>query len=525
MTAAATGRRHGALVLLLSLALAGCATSAIELAPERPDRPWVPATADNGDIVPGKAGTGPSAGGYVLPPQRGLGYVPPAAAIVTRKTYRLGELIDIAQSSNPTTRIAWNEARRAALAAGIAESTFLPRISAGAIGGIQTSNGSALALGREATSNETLSGSVSAVSLEWLLFDFGQRAAVVDAAKQLSLISNFGFTAAHQQAIYNVSLAFYGHAAARSRVAAARQSLKNAESVQAAVEDRYRHQIGTVTEVANVRQLTAQARLAVVQSSGSVEDSYLTLVTAMGISPLTRIKIADIAGRRLSPAMAAPLQSVISAALARRPDIQSAYAAQKASLANVRVAEADFLPKVFLSGNGTYNSGSLSVTAIPAVGQLPPTVNINGNHLGGTVLAGVTVPLYDGGFRLAKLAGAGGSGHRGRPDGPAAQRCGPPDRGGGQRAAHRPLDLCRRAGLDCGCADVVRRVAGGVSRRHRLHHGANAGPNPAFAGQECIDRRLQPVAFGGGHARAVNGRAGHHATAIIRNGDPDRSHR
>jgi len=406
MTAAATGRRHGALVLLLSLALAGCATSAIELAPERPDRPWVPATADNGDIVPGKAGTGPSAGGYVLPPQRGLGYVPPAAAIDTRKTYRLGELIDIAQSSNPTTRIAWNEARRAALAAGIAESTFLPRISAGAIGGIQTSNGSALALGREATSNETLSGSVSAVSLEWLLFDFGQRAAVVDAAKQLSLISNFGFTAAHQQAIYNVSLAFYGHAAARSRVAAARQSLKNAESVQAAVEDRYRHQIGTVTEVANVRQLTAQARLAVVQSSGSVEDSYLTLVTAMGISPLTRIKIADIAGRRLSPAMAAPVQSVISAALARRPDIQSAYAAQKASLANVRVAEADFLPKVFLSGNGTYNSGSLSVTAIPAVGQLPPTVNINGNHLGGTVLAGVTVPLYDGGFRLAKLAQA-----------------------------------------------------------------------------------------------------------------------
>lgn len=406
MTAAATGRRHGALVLLLSLGLAGCATSAIELAPERPDRPWVPATADNGEIVPGKAGTAPSAGAYVLPPQRGLGYVPPAAAIDTRKTYRLGELIDIAESSNPTTRIAWNEARRAALAAGIAESTFLPRISAGAIGGIQTSNGSASALGREAGSNETLSGSVSAVSLEWLLFDFGQRAAVVDAAKQLSLISNFGFTAAHQQVIYDVSLAFYGHAAARSRVAAAKQSLKNAESVQAAVEDRYRHQIGTVTEVANVRQLTAQARLVVVQASGSVEDSYLALVTAMGISPLTRMKIADISGRRLSPAMAAPVQSVISAALARRPDIQSAYAAQKASLANVRVAEADFLPKVFVSGNGTYNSGSLTVSALPAVGQLPPTVNINGNRLGGTFLAGVSVPLYDGGMRLAKLAQA-----------------------------------------------------------------------------------------------------------------------
>ena len=39
--------------------------------------------------------------------------------------YTLPELIDIAQTNNPTTRNAWNDARDAALTAGIAESTFL----------------------------------------------------------------------------------------------------------------------------------------------------------------------------------------------------------------------------------------------------------------------------------------------------------------------------------------------------------------------------------------------------------------
>ena len=104
--------------------------------------------------------------------------------------------------------------------------------------------------------------------------------------------------------------------------------------------------------------------------------------------------------------MAAPVESIISEALARRPDMQSAYAAQKASLANVRAAQAEFMPKFFLSATGTYNSGTSNVTSLPSGGQQPPTVNVNGNHLGGSIFAGVTVPLYDGGTRDAQLARA-----------------------------------------------------------------------------------------------------------------------
>jgi outer membrane protein len=64
------------------------------------------------------------------------------------------------------------------------------------------------------------------------------------------------------------------------------------------------------------------------------------------------------------------------------------------------------MPKVFMSATGTYSSGNLNVTSLPSGGQQPPTVNVNGNHVGAGIFAGVTVPLYDGGTRDAQLARA-----------------------------------------------------------------------------------------------------------------------
>jgi hypothetical protein len=78
--------------------------------------------------------------------------------------------------------------------------------------------------------------------------------AIVEAANQASLISNIGFTAAHQQLIYDVSSAFYANAAALARVSNAVQSLKNAVSVQVAAENRMKRGVGTAVEAAQARQ-------------------------------------------------------------------------------------------------------------------------------------------------------------------------------------------------------------------------------------------------------------------------------
>jgi outer membrane protein len=389
-----------------SLLLAGCATSALDKAPERPDQPWRPNVGADGDLDVGPPNAEAGASGYVLPVNPKLGALPAPPTLDGAKSYSLAELIDVAESTNPRTRIAWNDAKRVALAEGVAESAYLPKITATAAAGYQGSNGQDSAEGVNVLGNGSGHGSVSALSVQWLLFDFGERDAIVDAAKQASLISNIAFTETHQQLIYNVGLAYYALAAAQARLATATDSLKNAQAVQASAEDRRAHDVGTVVEVAQARQATAQASLARVQAKGGAQDAYLALITAMGISPLTKIKVAAAPGRKLSPSMIAPVEKVISQALGRRPDLQSAYAAQKAALANVRAAEAEFMPKVFLSGTGAYNTGSLGVTALPGIGQQSATVNISNERLGGTILAGVVIPVYDGGTRSATLAQA-----------------------------------------------------------------------------------------------------------------------
>jgi outer membrane protein len=390
---------------LVSLLLAGCATSALDMAPSRPDRPWVPATRDNGEIVPGKQQDSASAGksAYVLPANQALAGIPQQPQLDPAHVYTLPELIDIAQSNSPATRIAWDTARNAALASGIVESAYLPNLSASVVGGYQSVHNENNAFGLSGANDTSVTGVVSALSLQWLLFDFGERSALLDASRQGSVISNIAFTAAHQKVIYDVSLAFYANAAAKARVGFADESLKNAEAVQAAAEDRYKQGIGTVVEVDQARQITAQARLAQVQARGSAQDSQLALLSAMGVPPLTAIQVEDIADRKLSPDVTGQVDSIVAGALSRRPDMLGAYAAKQASLANLKAAKAEFLPKVFLSATGAYVSNGLGVTTLPGLGQQPSTVNLSGNELGGTILLGVTIPLYDGGNRLALL--------------------------------------------------------------------------------------------------------------------------
>jgi outer membrane protein len=393
-------------LVLLSHPLVGCAAFAINMAPENPDRPWTPATNAEGEIVAGEKASPdqPTSGTYVLPSNRTLADLPPPRLdLEGRHPYTLPELIDIAQSNNPTTRNAWNDARNAALAAGIVQSTLLPRMSASVVEGYLRAHNNNTIVGQSIATDVNARGSVSVLSLEWLLFDFGERWALIDAAKQGSVISNIAFTAAHQQVIYNVSLAFYAHAAARARLASATKSLRDAEAVQAAAQDRYKRDVGTVVEVAQTRQATAEARLARVQADGAAQNSYLALVSAIGISPTTRLRIADVSHRRLSTAMFGPVDRVVSDALSQRPDVLTANAGLQASLANLRAAEAAFLPKIFLVTTGTRVTGDLGLTAIPGLGEQLPTVNLSNNQLALTTLVGGTVPIYDGGTRSALL--------------------------------------------------------------------------------------------------------------------------
>jgi outer membrane protein len=133
-----------------------------------------------------------------------------------QKEYRLPDLIDLAEQLNPATRAAWQNAKAALALVGVAKSTYYPYLSLAAEAGYtrlfvpapkiqinQAALRSALASGGLAPNVVTLATGnpihfdvlyQSELTMNWLLFDFGQREANVSAAREGLLIANVGLT-------------------------------------------------------------------------------------------------------------------------------------------------------------------------------------------------------------------------------------------------------------------------------------------------------------------------------------------
>ncbi len=339
---------------------------------------------------------------FILPIEPNLAFFPEVEGIQTDHEYDLAELIHLAQTHNPATRIAWQEAEQAALAAGMVKSTYLPMITASVIAGRQsfhTDHNIELAqlVNIKTRSKDTGHGVVPALTLSWLLFDFGRRDAAHQAALELSTAQQAKFNTAHQLTVFNVARHYFEYNAARQKTQLAhdhyQQSLRLIDAAQARLEAG----VGTQIDLAQAKQLTAQARLVWVQHQGVERDSYQGLVGAMGLVPTTRLQIKNTADRPLPPMQAIPSEVELQNALMQRSDLIAADAVVRAAEQDINFVKADYLPTLGLmavaaTGTGSFNANNAVVTS----------PHIKGN----AVFLGMSVPIYDGGLRRQRLHAA-----------------------------------------------------------------------------------------------------------------------
>lgn len=315
------------------------------------------------------------------------------------RAYTLPELIDIAQQRNPSTRISWNAARQAALAAGIADATYLPRLSAIVAGGAATTRSRTDIGPIDLGGDRVLGAMVAAASVEWLLFDFGGRAGLVEAARQDAIIANFAFNEVHQRLLHAVTLAYHDSLAARARLVLADDLVSNAKEVERAARHKFERGVGTLLDIAQAESLVAEAEFFRVRAQGAVARGDALLLQAMGLPPESAIEIVEI-DERLLPKAPPPLaDAILDDVLTARPDLQRAFAAERAAAGREAAARAQSLPKVFVSGTGSYVDGRLGITGIPGFGDQAPVLNVFGDRWGASVFAGLAIPLYDGGVR------------------------------------------------------------------------------------------------------------------------------
>ncbi|WP_156458169.1 TolC family protein [Devosia epidermidihirudinis] len=395
--------RRNWMVLIAGLAMVGlaaCSSSSMKLAPASATTPY--------KGVAGQAAVNGGSADFGVATDPSMPIVIAAPKLDANHTYSLPELINIAQLSNPVTRAAWQRAREAAAASGAVEATYLPILTADVLAGYAVTSNTVpgIDIGPVTVPSGTVTTSgiqaTPALAVKWLLFDFGARDAALASAQQLSFAANVTFNAAHQKLIFDVSNAFFQYSAARSQSRINRDALANSKVVLSASEARLKQGIATTMEVAQAKQQVAQAEFDLTQATGRERNTYHYLLEAMGISPTTTIKVQDVSGRALPRVVPTNLDTLIVASLQRRPDVQAAFARVKANKEGIAAARAEYMPKVAVTGTLNQNVGHYSIddSRVGTVGSL------NVNQPNAAVLVGLSLPLFDGGLRDARMEAA-----------------------------------------------------------------------------------------------------------------------
>lgn len=272
----------------------------------------------------------------------------------------LADLIAIAMKNNPETRVAWTQAEEAALHLGVARSKYGPILAAeaAAMYGHSTfplpKN-----LSPEGYFKSDSEALIPAVTLKWLVYDFGGREAVLDEADQTLAAANFGFTATHRKVSILVTRQFFRLATELARKSAAQASLDSAELVQQAAQARQDQGTGTAPETLQARAAAAEARLRLEEVEAAVEDARMALLEAAGERPDTSLCVSIPVPGPSQTISEEHLDRLIDQAIATRPEVSAAVSKVKAGEAAIRKAKTEYFPKIVLSGNVAENVGRL----------------------------------------------------------------------------------------------------------------------------------------------------------------------
>ena len=315
-----------------------------------------------------------------------------------QKEYDLPELIDLAERANPDTKVAWDNARQAAAAVGLAQSEYFPLLAAKA-SAIYARAPAPLPIGSETGFADAHDQKFEPVlSLEWLLLDFGRRGSAVNGAKYQLLAANLGFNGHHQELVFKVQTAFYELARFKGRIAVAQFSVNAATKVKEAAEQRSDLGLATTTEVSQAEQQAAQASFDLEEAVVHERDAEVALAQTIGVTPTVPIRVIDFSKLAMPPNLQETVEQVINRSLEQRPDLLAQAAIVRQKDAAVSAARDAYYPTLSFLGEAgrAYERTELNVegSQLPWGSTQQPTwaVGLQFNW-----------DLFDGGARRRKL--------------------------------------------------------------------------------------------------------------------------
>lgn len=262
--------------------------------------------------------------------------LPPAGARL-----ELAQIADISLSNNPLTRTTWLNARDFEANLGSVRAAYLPTVELDA-----TLLRARVVSGTGTVTSTTLAA--PALSLDYLLFDFGGRNAATEAARQALIAADYTHNQAIQDVILHVEQAYYDYLDAKALLTAQTSTIKERQTSLDSADARHRAGIATIADVLQARTALSQAKLTYETIGGNLHKLQGTIATTMGLPAATPFEVGELPLEVPAQQVSDAVESLIGHAIADRPDLAAARAAVEQARARITVARSQGLPSVGL---------------------------------------------------------------------------------------------------------------------------------------------------------------------------------
>lgn len=272
--------------------------------------------------------------------------VPPAPTSplpVAARPLSLPELTEFALRNNPRTREAWFAARAAAAGVGIERADDLPQIT---VDGIWQRSETGSQTGNQ---NPWLTRYGPAVTLTYLLFDFGAGDSRVRAAEYQALAAALTQNRILQEVVFQVEQSYYRYLGFEALVRSNELFLKSVSTALDATQRRREGGLATAADVYRAETQVAQARLNLTRSRGEVEKARGALASAIGLPVNATLQVQSIEGEPRIREITESMNAIMDRAKTNRPDLIAAEAQARSARAQAEAASRSGLPTLSVS--------------------------------------------------------------------------------------------------------------------------------------------------------------------------------
>lgn len=299
------------------------------------------------------------------PPAIPAGYLENTACAAARYDHELtlAEVAEAALCNNPQTRAAYASAKVQVAQIGIAKSAYLPSVSDNVSGNLN------VAFPEQSSRNNPYGNLNNNIVASYLLYDFGNRDANLENARQLLQAASATQSSVVQSLLLNAIQAFYQVQAGIAALDAAIESERSSEESYKAAQARYKAGVSTPADKLQAQTLFAQNTLSKITAEGALKTAYGTLANVMGLAANQPLKLAPSVSIQPLQNIDQDINALIEQARTRRPDLIASEAQLKAAEAGIEASRAAAKPTVSVAvSNNLQDGSSLSLSSNTALG-------------------------------------------------------------------------------------------------------------------------------------------------------------